>query len=951
MVDGHLNFDTQVSTKGFNKGVNLISKSADKLKGLMFSLGGAIAAAFSMKEVIEAAAEVKALNSQFEQTFGSLRESASATIQKIADDSGILETRLKSTASSIYAFAKTAGMDGADALNLMNDALKVTADSAAYYDRSLEETAETLKSYLKGNFANDAALGLSSTEATRNAKALELFGKKYTELSEAQKQVALIEMVKDANRLSGAMGQAAREADGWENVIGNLKEAWKQLLAVIGQPVLAVAVPLVQRLTAALQRLAQVAQAVTNAFADLFGLDIRTADSSSAVADNASQAAESYEDMAEAAQEAQEANENSLASFDQINKLSDSEQQNSGGSSSAGSQGSTTAAGTSAPLIGAMDRTEQRFDELTNKIKHVFETLFDPLRRAWSRYGEPIMQHAGDIFDTVAEHARNIGNSFLDWAGGLDLDPLFASLDGLLEALEPFADNVGEGLEWFFDNVLEPFDTWTVEEAVPTFLDTVKKAIEGLSAAWETAAPVIKEELWDKFLKPVAEWAADKSIELLEDLGDAIKDLGESITEKDVKVLLHLAGAIGAVVLAVKGKQAVDGFAKSISGLGGKLSGAFKGWNEPLTKSAAEGGATWATKFFAAIGAFFAGWEIGSMIREAMGGDEFWDDFFEPFFDACANVGTAIANFFTETIPNAVTGAIDKLLELNDRLWSTIFSAIDSAISFFTETIPAFFSSMCEDIVLAVTGFADNVKQTALNAWEGIKNAFSSVGTWFKTKFTDAWTNIKEIFSLDNVKTHFDSVLDKLKNVFMNIGSWFGTKFRTAWDKIKEVFSLDNVKEHFTSIVNKIGEVFGGLANILKTPINAVIDVVNTAIDKINGISVDIPDWVPEIGGGRLGFNIPKIPRLARGTVVPAGYGEFLAVLGDNKREAEVVSPISAIKQAVMEAAVELGSVGGNGSKQPMTVYVQVDRKTIGQVVIDDINDKTRRNGRSPHEG
>lgn len=55
-------------------------------------------------------------------------------------------------------------MDSANALSMMEEALQVTADSAAYYDRSLEDTAESLKSFLKGNFENDAALGLFCTE-------------------------------------------------------------------------------------------------------------------------------------------------------------------------------------------------------------------------------------------------------------------------------------------------------------------------------------------------------------------------------------------------------------------------------------------------------------------------------------------------------------------------------------------------------------------------------------------------------------------------------------------------------------------------------------------------------------------------------------------------------------------------------------------------------------------
>lgn len=214
-------------------------------------IGTAVVAAFSVAKIkefgqqcIESDAEVNAANSQFEQTFGTMQSQAESAIQSVADQSGILETRLQGVGTSIYAFAKTTGMDSSSALRMMQEALQVTADSAAYYDRSLEDTAESLKSFLKGNFENDAALGLSCTETTRNAAANKLYGKSFTDLSESQKQLTLLQMVKDANQLSGAMGQASREVDGWENVTGNLRESWKQLLAVVGQPILQVATQL-----------------------------------------------------------------------------------------------------------------------------------------------------------------------------------------------------------------------------------------------------------------------------------------------------------------------------------------------------------------------------------------------------------------------------------------------------------------------------------------------------------------------------------------------------------------------------------------------------------------------------------------------------------------------------------------------------------------------------------
>ena len=320
-VDGSLNFDTKIDSKGFDKGVKNINSSVSQLSGKLGALKTKIAAAFSVaaivafgKKALETAASVNAANSAMSQTFGELEGAASAAITRVADESGILETRLKSTATGIYAFAKTSGMDSASALGMMEEALQVAADSAAYYDRSLEDTSETLKSFLKGNYANDAALGLSATEYTRNAAAMKLYGKSFQNLSEAQKQLTLLQMVKDANDLSGATGQAAREADGWENVIGNLKEAWKQLIAVIGQPVLKLAIPVVQSMTAALQRMTEVANAAWRALQKVFGWED---------ADAIQAATKAQQKLTGAVEETADAQKGALAGFDEIQTLSD----------------------------------------------------------------------------------------------------------------------------------------------------------------------------------------------------------------------------------------------------------------------------------------------------------------------------------------------------------------------------------------------------------------------------------------------------------------------------------------------------------------------------------------------------------------------------------------------------------------------------------------------------
>lgn len=175
------------------------------------------------KEALEAAAQMQASNAQFTTVFGDMETQAREALNAIGQEMDIVPERLQGSFTQMASFAKTSGLDTAEALDLTSRATRAAADGAAFYDKSIESVTESLQSFLKGNFANDAALGISATETTRNAAANKLYGKSFKDLSEAQKQLTLLQMVEDGNKLSGALGQAARESDGLENVMGNLK--------------------------------------------------------------------------------------------------------------------------------------------------------------------------------------------------------------------------------------------------------------------------------------------------------------------------------------------------------------------------------------------------------------------------------------------------------------------------------------------------------------------------------------------------------------------------------------------------------------------------------------------------------------------------------------------------------------------------------------------------------
>ncbi|PKF30531.1 hypothetical protein CW697_02650 [Macrococcoides caseolyticum] len=199
---------------------------------------------------IKVAGEYSAAESQFKTVFGNMEKEAKSSLDAISKETGLLPNSLRGTYTQMAAFAKTTGASTKDALDLTSRATLAAADSAAFYDKSIGEVSENLQSFLKGNYENDAALGISATETTRNAKANELYGKSFIELSEQQKQLTLLKMVEDGNKLAGAMGQAAREQDQLGTQTSNLKTAWADFQNEVGKPLLPVAIDTLKSLSA-----------------------------------------------------------------------------------------------------------------------------------------------------------------------------------------------------------------------------------------------------------------------------------------------------------------------------------------------------------------------------------------------------------------------------------------------------------------------------------------------------------------------------------------------------------------------------------------------------------------------------------------------------------------------------------------------------------------------------
>lgn len=1056
-VDGRLNFDTKIDTRGFSKDVSSLSNQLTSLKNIVAKLGAAIGIAFSVSQIVAfGKASVTAANqtSNAWQGLQSIMDgqkrsfsNAKAWIQDYVSD-GLIPLQNAVTA---YKNLAARGYDDSQ----IQQVLTALKDSSAYGRQASYSMGEAVQTATEG-LKNENSILVDNAGVTKNVAKMwddyaKSIGTTAAKLTQQQKIQAEVNGIMTETRFQ--TGDAAKVANSFSGQLSRLAFNFNELKVAVGNLLKAVLQPAVVYLNSALTKITALAKSAAN----VFGITTDVVSSSKELSDGTSEAASSYEDMAAAAEEAANANENSLASFDKINKLGDSENSSSASTANySGLSGGTITATADVDTSGA----EKKLKSFFKRVKKSFSELFKPLKNAWSTHGKSvtdsaknafdnilsllgeigdsfktvwtngtgekivghileifrnifttvgniadrlktawttdnlgtdIIQHSADIFDTILRHVENITDRISDWAGTIDFEPLLSSFDTLLRALEPFADNVGEGLEWFFDNVLLPLASWTIEDVLPVFLKLLSSAVDLLNSAIDAVQPQISW-LFDNFLKPVAEWTGGVIVSVLEKLTSVLSDIGTWISENQTafQVITGIVAAFFAVwEITTIAEWIIN--AGGLIGIMNKLKSAIAAVTTAKIADKIESLkiiALYVKDFVVAIGTTIANlaketaaWIASKAAKLANATAQGIMTAATVAWNAVCTIATAVTtafaaaiNFLTSPI-GLVVLAIGALIAIGVALyknWDTVKQFAIDMWECIKETMYSFYD-WC-------VGIFDTVVKFFSDLWEGIKNVFAAVGEWFKNLFTKAWEGIKNAWSA--VVDFFTGIWDGICNVFSSVASWFSGVFTTAWDNIKSAFSAvseffssvwEAVKKPFASVADwfkniftkawegvknvfsKGGEIFSGIKEGISetffTVVNGLIDGINWVIAKpfeaINAAigwirDIEILDWQPF--GGLSDINIPQIPKLATGTVVPANYGEFLAVLGDNKREAEVVSPLSTIKQAVREAMGENGA----GAKQPAVLKLIIKGKELAEVLIDDINDMTSSNGECP---
>lgn len=219
---------------------HMIARGAEKAFDTVASLS---------RRAIQTAADQEALDSLASATFGELESAANGVFDSIGKDTNMLSQQLKSVGTSAFMQFKGAGVDAAEAMTMMDKYIRLAADGAAAYNMSVDEADTRLRSFLRGNTEAGDAIGLQVSESTRASKAMEVYGKKWQALTEAQKQMLMLNIVDAIYDQTNVIGQAAREGHEWANVINKLDAAQDTLLKHIGKPFKDALTPFIEKVT------------------------------------------------------------------------------------------------------------------------------------------------------------------------------------------------------------------------------------------------------------------------------------------------------------------------------------------------------------------------------------------------------------------------------------------------------------------------------------------------------------------------------------------------------------------------------------------------------------------------------------------------------------------------------------------------------------------------------
>ncbi|MCK9597506.1 MAG: hypothetical protein M0R06_00620 [Sphaerochaeta sp.] len=232
-----------------------------------------------------------------------------------------------------------------------------------------------------------------------------------------------------------------------------------------------------------------------------------------------------------------------------------------------------------------------------------------------------------------------------------------------------------------------------------------------------------------------------------------------------------------------------------------------------------------------------------------------WADMKQAALDLTMTIGSALAPVFTG-LYKIITDIINPIREwvAENQTLVTVLAAILIPLAGIVGALGSF---MLLAVKLAAfmkawqaLTIAQTISQWALNA----AMYANPIGLIVAAIAAVIAVVVVVITHFDTIKRWFLQGWDVIKAAFQKVIDWF----KAGWDKIKNAFLFV-----WNSIHNAFGAVMNGIMAGVEGFVNFFIRGVNFIIEALNRLQVNIPSWVPLVGGQTWGINISPIPEVS----------------------------------------------------------------------------------------
>ena len=920
------------------------------ITGLAKKAGVALTAAFGVKKLVDFGKQCLELGSDLAEvqnvvdvTFPHMTSEVDKFAKSAAQSFGLSETMAKQYTGTFGAMAKAFGFSEKQAYDMGTALTGLTGDVASFYNLSQDEAYTKLKSVFTGETESLKDLGVVMTQTALDSYAMANgFGKTTSAMTEAEKVALRYQFVQD--QLFAAQGDFARTSDSWANQCRILSLQTQSLMATIGQGLINLFTPVIKVINIAIGKLATLANAF-KAFTELITGNKASNGGSNGVSEIAASAADAGDSLNGASDAASNLTNNtnkagkaaqnaakkmkSLMGFDKINKLDKPT------TSTSGTTGKTGTGKTGAVDYGSLADGDTVLDKTDEKLS-ALQKRCQELAKLFKKGFEIGFGDSQKKIDFINKSVRNIGKN---------LKEIFADA-AVVNAANRCANNIALA----FGKI-----TGSTARIGLTLADNL---VGGVDKYLAKSKGYIKKRIVSLFdaTGEIAKLSGDFSVALADIFDVFSGDDAKAITADIIQVFAD--GFLGAADLAVKFKrdfvslftvpviQNTDKISETLENMLGRWRVTFDALSQSFTDTFDKINSVYDQYFKPFVDSITQG--ISDILGTFL---DAYNTYLSPYLDY-------ISDKFSSVWKEHVQPALDGILELLGKVFENLKALWETAL---VPCIEWIVNNVMPVLGPIIVGLGELILDLLAVAGDVIKGITDILGGFidfctgvFTNDFSKCWQGIEEILQgfktiatsiFDFAKKYiFQPFIDYVKGIFRTDWSQsfglLGTVLNTflesvkrIWGDAKTIFNgiitfikgtfHGNWKQAWSGIKDIFKGIFDSLVTLAKTPLNAVIDIINNLMHKLNsGLSAIENafsfsyDFTNPITGtrhyGHYGMSLPRvptIPHLANGGYVKPNTPQ-LAMIGDNLHQGEVVAPEDKLKKMAIEAALAAGGTG-----------------------------------------